>query len=217
MSNADAVDEMKHRAEQQGVDPRQRKRFIVVCILLALSLIAMVSAGIWAWNVQRNKAVTLAQQIKLACDTGEFGEGFSREDEEALCKNAEKVIESNDPELQDEEIQEREIQEQEIQEPEIQEPEDQNRESQDPESQDAETQDAEDQEAEEQEPEIQDPENQDPEIDDPDPNDPDPAEPGTWGCPEGQYVSAITRNSDGSLGVVCRDLPGGGPPVEPVN
>lgn len=214
MTDIDPVQEMKHRAEQRGVDPRERRRFVIVCILLSLSLIAMVAAGVWAWTVQRDRARTLAQQIALACNSGDFGPDFSQEDEDALCKNAEKVIDSDDPELQDDEIQEREIQEPEIQEPEIQDPEDQNKEAQDPETQDAETQDAEDQESETQDPEIQDPEVDDPDPNDPDPDDPDPAQPGTWQCPGNQYVVGITRNDDGSLGVICEPINQGGPPPE---
>lgn len=172
----DIVDDMKQKAYDGSADPKTRRRLVALSILLVISLVALVAQGWWYGIRQKKDAETLAQQIAMACEKGDFGLDFSQEDEEVLCENAEKVIEENDPELQDEEIQEREIQEPEIQEPEVQDPEDQNRETQDPETQDSETQDAEDQEPEIQEPEIQDEEKQeeeiqDPEIDDPDPND----------------------------------------------
>lgn len=172
----DPVNDMKGRAYRTSRDPKSRRMIVMLSILLVLSILALVAQGWWYAFKQKENAQTLAQQITMACQNGDFGPGFSQEDEDAICKNAQKVIQENDPELQESEIQEREIQEPEIQEPEIQDPEDQNKESQDPETQDAETQDPEDQETETQEPEIQeeekqDEETQDPEIDDPDPND----------------------------------------------
>jgi hypothetical protein len=123
----------------------------------------------WTLNAyfkQKEKVETLASQIKLACEQNDFGPGFSPEDQEALCENADKIVE-DEGEIQQDEIQEREIQEREIQEREIQ-----NRENQDEERQDREKQDQEVQDG-----ELNDRDPDDPETDDPDPDDPDPDDP----------------------------------------
>jgi hypothetical protein len=155
------VDGLVHELESRRKADRTRK---IVYVLIALWLGTLAALVVVAWNAyfsEKNKALTLAQQVAVACSSDnkipdrnrtDFGYYLSPEEEKVLCTNAKRVINQNDPELQEGEIQEPEIQEPEIQEPEIQ-----NKEKQDPEVQD---------------PEIQDPEIQDPEIDDPDPNDP---------------------------------------------
>lgn len=164
------VDGLVYELEDRRKRDKTRK---YVYILFALWLGTAAALVVVAWNgyfKEKDKALTLAQQVAVACDTSDqlqdqtardFGYYLSPEEEKALCSNAKKVIEQNDPELQDQEIQESEIQDPEIQDPEIQ-----NKEKQNPEAQDAETQDPEIQDEETQDPEIQ-----DPEIDDPDPND----------------------------------------------
>lgn len=184
------INEIKEEASEQGRDPKTR---VLLAALFALWLITFMALLGVAWNAyfkQKEDTLTLAQQIQMACENGEFDSDFSIEDRKALCDNAEKVIEENDPELQDSEIQEEERQEPEYQEPEIQEPENQNGERQEPESQEDEAQDDEIQEGERQDPEIQDeevqegeeqePENQDEEVQDPEVDDPDPASPYTF-------------------------------------
>lgn len=170
------------QSSKKGRDKLTRRLLIGVLIVWLITLTGVVVFAWLAYFGEKEKSQTLAQQISMACEEGSFGPEFSKEDEEALCDNAEAVIDENDPELQDEEIQESEIQEPEIQEPETQNPEDQNpedqeRESQEPETQEGEEQEGEVQDDEQQDPEIQDPEEQEPEIQDPEVDDPDPASP----------------------------------------
>lgn len=163
-------EELKHESSIQGKDPKTRRLLIFAVVLWLITLAALVGVSFNAYFNEREKSVSLAQQIAIACESGELGADVSPEDVERICDSAKKVIE-NAGEIQDDEVQEREIQEREIQEPEFQEPEKQNPESQDIETQDAEEQETEEQDGEIQDPEIQDDETQDPEIDDPDPND----------------------------------------------
>lgn len=173
------------------VEKKPNKPFITLLIIWLITVAVLMVVGWNAYFGQKDKTLTLAEQIDAACKQGDLGQntdskdlsvGLSPEDEEALCSNAQSVIDENDPEFQDEEIQESEVQEPELQESEIQDPEFQEEEVQTPENQNEESQELENQEAEEQEAEIQDPENQDPEEQDPenqDPeiDDPDPASP----------------------------------------
>jgi hypothetical protein len=175
MDETQPVDGLVH--ELEGRRKRDRTRTYLTA-LLGLWLLTFAALVVVAWNAyfkEKDKALTLAQQIIIACEEGNLQpdsipdptRGLSAEERKVLCSNAKKVVEQNDPELQDDEIQEPEIQDPEFQDPEFQNPEKQNKEIQDPEIQDPEVQDPE-----EQDPEIQDQEIQDPEIDDPDPNDP---------------------------------------------
>jgi hypothetical protein len=197
------IEDLKSEATQKSKDPQTRRLLIG---LLALWLLTLAALLIIAWSAyfsakddaktSAQQSQTLAQQIALACKSGDFGPGFSDEDQSALCSNAKKVIqdqgeiqddeiqeseiqdpeiqnpEPNDPEIQDPERQDPELQQGEIQEPEIQDPELADNEVQDDEKQDDEIQDPENQD-----PEIQDDETQDPEIQDPEIDDPDPASP----------------------------------------
>lgn len=168
---------MSHFDEVTLDTPQQKKNRRLVVILLALWLATLAGLVGVGWNAywgEKEKNLTLSEQIDAACQEGELGqdvnhihkEGLSIEEEERLCQNAAAVLEENDPEFQDTEIQEAEIQELEIQEQEIQ----------DLENQNAEDQEAEEQDSENQDPEIQDSEIQEKESDDPDPNDPDPTD-----------------------------------------
>jgi hypothetical protein len=162
------IDDMKHESADSGKDPKTRTILAVLLALWLVTLAALVGVGWSAYFDEKNTSQTLAQQIAFACENGDFGPGFSDEDQAALCSNADKVIEDQG-EIQDDEVQEEEIQEPEIQNPEIQNPEIpdlelQDAEKQEPETQNPETQDAEVQEAEEQNPETQDEETQDPEA-----------------------------------------------------
>lgn len=167
------LDDIKVESSIRGKDKTTRT---ILIILLCLWLTTLVALVVVAWNAYfgaKAETETLAQQIALACQSGTIRPPeFSKEDEEAMCKNAEKVIEDSG-EIQEGEIQEREIQEPETQDPEFQDPELQNKEKQDAELQELESEDSEIQDPEIQDPEIDDPENQDPEIDDPDPADDD--------------------------------------------
>lgn len=200
MTEPQHIQELKQEAAKDGRDRKSRYFVALVTVLAVLIVGGLLGYWINATFQEKAKVQTLAEQLATACSSGDFGPGISYEDQQMICKNAQKVIE-NQGEIQDSEIQEREIQEREIQEPEIQDPENQNKETQDPEDQESETQDPEIQD-----PEIQDDETQDPEKDDPDPDDPDPNDPpaavGTYGC-DGGYITSITFNQNGSVSVTC--------------
>jgi len=205
------IDDLKTEATEKSKDPNTRRLLLGLVALWLLTLAALL---VIAWSAyfrakddaktSEKQSQTLAQQIGMACESGDFGPGFSDEDQAALCSNADKVIEDQG-EIQDDEVQESEIQEPEIQNSEIQDPEPNDPERQDPELQQGETQDPEiqdpeladeelqdeekqddevqddeKQDAEIQDPEDQDPEIQDDEIQDPEVDDPDPASPYTF-------------------------------------
>lgn len=185
MNQHTPLDDIKEESAQAGKDMKTRRLLILLLGLWLITLAILVGVAWGAYFQEKGKALTLAEQIASACRQGDLGEGLtpddlepglSPEDEEALCDNATKVIEENDPELQDQEIQEAEIQDPEIQEPEFLDPEIQDAERQDSERQDAEEQELEIQDPEIQDDEIQDPEEQNPEEQDPEINDPDPAD-----------------------------------------
>lgn len=193
------LEEMKSESAQQAKDPKTRALLAALLALWLVTLAALVGVGWYAYFDQKGKNQSLAQHVALACESGDFGAGFSDEDRAALCSNAAKVI-KNQGEIQDNEVQEEELQEPEIQNPELQEPENQEPEkpdaetqedeTQDPEMQDPEINDPENQESENQDPEeqdveiqddeVQDPEVQEEEIQDPEIDDPDPASPYTF-------------------------------------
>lgn len=205
MSEPTHVRELKDEAREKGKDPRTRTFVTVATVIALLVMGGLLGYWINATFKEKAKSETLAQQIALACENGDFGPGLSTEDIDAMCKNAEKVIE-NQGEIQDDEVQESEIQEDEIQESEIQEDEIQQPENQQDESQDEETQ-----ESEIQEDEIQNEEVQDEEIDNPDPNDP-PARVGSYMCGDAEYMQGFSLNPDGTVSYVCKPLPTMTPP-----
>lgn len=170
MEDTQPVDGLIQELDNRRKRDKTRRYLVIVLVLWLLTFAALVAVAWNAYFKERQKALTLAEQVTVACEEGNLApwhqldptRGLSPEERKVLCANAKKVVEQNDPELQDNEIQEPEIQDPETQEPEIQEPEKQVQEKQDSETQDPETQD----------PEIQDEETQEPEINDPDPNDP---------------------------------------------
>lgn len=170
MNEHTPFDDLKAESSRQGRDPKTRSVLVGLLILWLVTLAALLGVTWRAYFQEKEESRTLAQQISMACLEGDFGPDFSVEDEEALCSNAERVIE-NDPELQEDEIQEAERQESEIQEREVQDPEFQDPELKDDELQESEIQDSEVDDPEIQDDEIQNEEIQDPEINDPDPND----------------------------------------------
>src|SRR6478609_3573760 len=185
------IDDLKTEATEKSKDPNTRRLLLGLVALWLLTLAALL---VIAWSAyfrakddaktSEKQSQTLAQQIGMACESGDFGPGFSDEDQAALCSNADKVIqdqgEIQDDEVQESEVQEPEIQNSEIQDPEPNDPELEDDELQDEEKQDDEVQDDEKQDAEIQDPEDQDPEIQDDEIQDPEVDDPDPASPYTF-------------------------------------
>lgn len=217
MDDIQPVDGLMHELDDRRKKDRTRRYLIV---LLALWLLTFVALVVVAWNAyfkEKDKALTLAEQIVVACEEGNLSPGYydldparglSPEERKVLCSNAQKVVEQNDPELQDDEIQEPEIQDPEIQNPEIQNPEKQNKEKQDPETQDPEIQDPEIQDEETQDPEIQ-----DPEVDDPDPNDPPKGGSCTF---DGKGTITFTWETDnGTQTVTCTGTQDQGPEPTP--
>lgn len=170
------ISDMKDESAASAKDPKTRRLLVLLSALWFLTVLALIAVTWRAYFDERDKSQTLAQQIALACSNGDFGVGFSKEDQKALCENAKKVL-KNQGEVQDDEIQEAEIQDPEIQEAERQEAERQESEDQESEDQESEQQESEQQESESQEDEVQDPEIQDDEIQDPEIDDPDPASP----------------------------------------
>jgi len=197
------IEDLKSEATEKSKDPKTRRLLLILLVLWLITLGALLAIAWSAYFSAKDEAQTsqaetetLAQHVALACESGDFGPGFSDEDQAVLCSNAERVIQ-DEGEIQDEEVQESELQEPEIQNGEIQDPEPNDPERQDPELQqeeiqdpeigddelqDEEKQDDEVQDDERQDDEIQDPEDQDPEIQDdeiqdPEVDDPDPASP----------------------------------------
>lgn len=198
MNEQTPVEELKEDSARKGKDPKTRRLLYFFVVLWALTLIA---GAVIAWNAyfdEKEKSLTLAQQIDAACEQGGLGVGLSKEEEEVLCENAKKVIEQNDPELQDQEIQESETQDPEIQNPEQDDPDPNDPENQDKEDQDPEIQNPEDQDGDpndpdpNDDPEINDPDPDDPENQDPEVDDPDPASPY-------DFVFTFTVPGDGVL------------------
>lgn len=196
MSSGGAFDDLKAESAAVGKDSKTRRILLILLALWLVTLAALIGVGWRAYFNERGKTETLAQQIDLACVNDDFGEGFSKEDQAALCDNAKKVLKAKG------DIQEGEVQEPEIQDPEIQDPERQDPENQNDELQDAELQESENQEPEVDDPEIQDDEIQDDEIQDPEIDDPDPASPYdftfvlTVPGPDGtSYIYTVTCNS----------------------
>ena len=92
MKESTPLDDIKHDAAQTGKDKKTR---VILYTLLALWLITvaiLIGVGWNAYFSEKAKTQSLAQQIALACDTGDFGPGVTEETEEALCENAQKVI-----------------------------------------------------------------------------------------------------------------------------
>jgi hypothetical protein len=94
MSEQDPLLGVKETATEQGKDPRTRHILLGLLALWLLTLIAFLGVTWNAYFNEKNKAQSLAQQIAVACDSGEFGPGLSAEAEEDLCDKAQKVIDS---------------------------------------------------------------------------------------------------------------------------
>lgn len=174
------IADMSQEPAIKAKDARTRKLLIFLLVIWLVTLLGLIGVSWNAYFNQKSKTQTLAQQVALACRSGDFGPDFSEEDEAALCRNADKAIdekEIQEGEVQEEERQEPEIQDPELQNPEIDDPDPNDPEIQDPEIQDPDANDAESQDDEIQDPEIQEPEIQDEETQDPEIDDPDPASP----------------------------------------
>jgi hypothetical protein len=94
---SEPVAEMKAASAQRAKDPRSRGLIVilaVLAILLASLSFAVIASGYFR---EKDKALTLAQQIKTACESGEFGPGLDTERIDKLCGNAQKVIENQTP------------------------------------------------------------------------------------------------------------------------
>lgn len=212
-------DEIVHGAAEDGKDPRTRWLMYALGVAFTLSLLTTFLFGYLSWRAAQDKAdagAQVAEQLRRVCAQ----QGELLFENRNLCENATELA-KDDPEIQDREVDDPDPNDPEFQDPEIQDPELADAEQQDPELNDLEAQEAELQDEEVQDGEVDDPDPNDPDPvddpdpndpdpDDPDPNDPDPAAPGTWNCPDGQYMEGFTRNPDGSISLNCKPLPNGG-------
>lgn len=94
------VEDLTQESAKRGKDRKTRRILDGLVALWLITLAALVGV---AWNGyfdQKNEALTLAQQIDAACASGDFGPGVNATDQEALCSNAQKVIDNNQQGLQ---------------------------------------------------------------------------------------------------------------------
>lgn len=93
--NTSPMDDIKGASSQRGKDPLTRRLLLILLILWLLTVVAFLGL---AWNAYFSEKATsqsLAEQITVACKSGDFGPGLSEEDEHALCTKAEKVADDN--------------------------------------------------------------------------------------------------------------------------
>lgn len=93
MDDHSQLDELKVESSNRGKDQKTRILLIVLLVLWLLTLIVLMGVTWNAYFNQKAKTQTLAEQIAFACESGDFGPGVNQEDEDAMCKNAERVIE----------------------------------------------------------------------------------------------------------------------------
>lgn len=95
MNENASVDDMTVVSAKRGKDRRTRRILVSVVALWLVTLAALIGIAWKGYFDQKEKTLTLAQQIAAACDSGDFGPGVSAEDQDALCSNAAKVIDNN--------------------------------------------------------------------------------------------------------------------------
>lgn len=88
------IEELKAMSAEGGKDPKTRRILIVLLVLWLGTLAALVGFAFKSYFDEKQDKLTLAQELSVACQSGSFGPGFTSEDEERLCENAEKVIEN---------------------------------------------------------------------------------------------------------------------------
>lgn len=87
----DHLEEIKAESSDKGKDPATRRILIVLVVLWLLTLAGLVGVGWKAYFNEKEKSQTLAQQISLACRSGDLGPGLDSDDEKQLCSNAQEV------------------------------------------------------------------------------------------------------------------------------
>lgn len=86
------LDDLKSESAERGKDQRMRRVLIVLTVVWLLTLVGLIALAWNAYFTQKDQTLTLAQQISLACDSGQFGPNITQETEDTLCKNVQKVI-----------------------------------------------------------------------------------------------------------------------------
>lgn len=97
MTDKSAVSEMAVEPSHKGKDAPTRSILIALVVLWVILFVGLL---IFAWNAyfqQKDAAQTLAQQIALACKSGDFGPGITQANQDAMCSNANEVIKNNAP------------------------------------------------------------------------------------------------------------------------
>lgn len=95
MTDESPIRELKEEAVNQGRDPRTRAVLYGVCALWLLTLVALIAIGWNAYFDEKDTSQSLAQQVSLACRSGDLDTA----DQKALCEDAEKVIKDDSPDL----------------------------------------------------------------------------------------------------------------------
>lgn len=91
------VEDLAVEPTHKGKDKPSRSVLIPLVALWALLTIGML---VFVWHYafqQKDVAHTLAEQLDVACRSGDFGPGISEVNEKAMCSNAEDVIKNNTP------------------------------------------------------------------------------------------------------------------------
>lgn len=88
------LEEMKAQSAERAKDPKTRRILIIVLALWLVTLAALVGFAYKSYFDEKADKLTLAQELSVACESGSFGPGFTSDDEERLCENAQKVIEN---------------------------------------------------------------------------------------------------------------------------
>lgn len=95
MTQNDPVDELVRRSARRGKDPKTRQYLYFALALWLLTLTALVGVAWHSYFQEKEQTQTLAQELKSACESGEFGPGISSERQTRLCETAEKVADED--------------------------------------------------------------------------------------------------------------------------
>lgn len=71
--NHSPLEEMKSESAQSAKDPKTRALLAALLALWLVTLAALVGVGWYAYFDQKDKSQSLAQQVALACESGDFG------------------------------------------------------------------------------------------------------------------------------------------------
>jgi len=78
---------------RKGKDHKTRRLLYTFVVIWLITLIGLVVVSWNAYFKEKDKTETLAQQIQVACDSGNFNKEFGQANQTVLCNNAERVIE----------------------------------------------------------------------------------------------------------------------------